>query len=270
MVMAAAVAVGGGGGGTPTPDTVPWGIARVGGGQTGATGRAFVIDSRVDLDHPDLNVNTSLSRSFTSERSADDGNGHGTHVAGTIAAIANNGGVIGMAAGPEVVAVKVLTRSGSGSTRGVIAGVDYVVQTGRIGDVANMSLGGGISTALDNAVINAASGGVKFVLAAGNEGSDANTSSPGRANGSNVYTVSAFAENNDAFASFSNFGNPPVDYAEPGVSILSTYKGGGYATLSGTSMAAPHLAALLLLGPVRSGGTVNGDRDNTPDTIGIR
>ena len=251
-------------------ETTPWGIARVGGGQTGATGRAFVIDSGVDLDHPDLNVNTGMSRSFTREKNADDGNGHGTHVAGTIAAIANNNiGVVGVAAGAEIVAVKVLTRSGSGSNSGVIAGVDYVAQVGRAGDIANMSLGGGVSTVLDNAVINAAAGGVKFILAAGNESDDADNHSPARANGPNVFTVSSFAQG-DNWSSFSNFGNPPVDYAEPGSSIYSTYKGGGYATLSGTSMAAPHLAGLLLLGPVRSGGTVKGDPDGNPDTIGIR
>ena len=259
---------GGDGGGGSTTETTPWGVARVGGGLSGATGRAFVIDSGVDLDHPDLNVNTSMSRSFTSERSADDGNGHGTHVAGTIAAIRGNGGLYGVAAGAEVVAVKVLTRSGSGSTSGVIAGVDYVAQVGRSGDVANMSLGGGVSTTLDNAVIAAAATGVKFVLAAGNEAQNANNSSPARANGPNVYTVSSFAQG-DNWSSFSNYGNPPVDYAAPGSSILSTYAGGGYATLSGTSMAAPHIAGLLLLGPIRSGGTVNGDPDGNPDTIGI-
>ena len=255
-------------GGGDTTETTPWGVARVGGGLTGATGRAFVIDSGVDLDHPDLNVNTSMSRSFTSERNADDGNGHGTHVAGTIAAIRGNGGLYGVAAGAEVVAVKVLTRSGSGSNSGVIAGVDYVAQVGRAGDVANMSLGGGVSTTLDNAVVAAAATGVRFVLAAGNSATDANTSSPARANGTNVYTVSSFAQG-DNWSSFSNYGNPPVDYAAPGSSILSTYKGGGYATLSGTSMAAPHIAGLLLLGPIRSGGTVNGDPDGKPDTIGI-
>ena len=259
---------GDGGGGGDTTETTPWGVARVGGGLTGATGRAFVIDTGVDLDHPDLNVNVGMSRSFTSERDANDGNGHGTHVAGTIAAIRGNGGLYGVAAGAEVVAIKVLTRSGSGSTSGVIAGVDYVASVGRAGDVANMSLGGGVSTTLDNAVISAAATGVKFALAAGNEASHADTSSPGRANGPNIYTVSSFAQG-DKWSSFSNFGNPPVDFAGPGSSILSTYLNGGYATLSGTSMATPHIAGLLLLGPLRSGGTVSGDPDGNPDTIAI-
>jgi len=137
--------------------------------------------------------------------------------------------------------------------------------------VANMSLGGGPSTALDQAVINAAATGVKFVLAAGNESNDVSGHSPARANGPNVYTVSAFGRTSnggDIWASFSNFG-VGIDRAEPGVSILSTYKGGGYATLSGTSMAAPHLAGLLLLGAVKDDGAVPGDPDTTHEQIGV-
>lgn len=252
---------------TQPAQSTPWGIARVGARNYTGTGRAFVIDSGIDLDHPDLNVDTGLSRSFTSERTADDGNGHGTHVAGTIAARNNSIGAIGVAAGARVVAIKVLTSSGSGSTSGVIAGVDYVAATANSSDVANMSLGGGISQALDDAVVAAASKGIPFVLAAGNDGANANNSSPARANGANVYTVSAFS-NGDRWASFSNFANPPIDWAEPGVSIYSTYRGGGYATLSGTSMAAPHLAGILLAGSVVADGTVIGDPDGIADRIG--
>ncbi len=256
------------GGGTTSNQVTPWGIARVGSVNYTGSGRAFVIDSGIDLDHPDLNVNTSLSRTFTTERNADDGNGHGTHVAGTIAAKNNATGVVGVAAGAQVVAVKVLTRSGSGSNSGVIAGVDYVGATANANDVANMSLGGGISQALDDAVVRAAANsGAAFTLAAGNETDNANNHSPARANGTNVYTVSAFAKG-DTWASFSNYGNPPIDWAEPGVSIYSTYKGGGYATLSGTSMAAPHLAGILLAGNVASDGTVIGDPDGMADRIG--
>jgi subtilisin family serine protease len=202
------------------------------------------------------------------ETSPDDLNGHGSHVSGTIAAKDNTIGVIGVAPGAPVVAVRVLDRRGSGSNSGVIAGVDYVAQNGRAGDVANMSLGGSVSTALDTAVVNAAATGVRFALAAGNESDDANNHSPARANGNNIYTVSAFAQG-DKWASFSNYGNPPVDYAEPGVSIKSTWKDGGYNTISGTSMATPHLAGLLLAGSIRSGGTVIGDPDGNADTIGV-
>ncbi len=256
------------GGGSGPAQTKPWGIERVGGGQTGATGRALVIDTGVDLDHPDLNVNAGLSVNFTRDKNADDGNGHGTHVAGTIAAIDNSIGVIGVAPGVEVIGIKVLDRRGSGSTSGVIAGIEYAASIANSNDVANMSLGGGFSQALNEAVVSAAQGGLEFALAAGNESTSATTKSPASANHANIYTISSFAQG-DNWSSFSNYGNPPVDYAEPGSGILSTYKDGGYATLSGTSMASPHAAGLLLLGSIRSGGTVNGDPDGTPDTIGI-
>jgi subtilisin family serine protease len=200
-----------------------------------------------------------------SNQSPDDQNGHGTHVAGTIAAIDNNIGSLGVAPGSLVVAVRVLDRRGSGTTSGVIAGIDYVAANGNNGDVANMSLGGGVSTSLDNAVIAAASTGIKFVLAAGNESDDANNHSPARANGNNVYTISAM-NSSDNWASFSNYGSP-VDFCAPGVSVYSTWKGDGYNTISGTSMAAPHAAGVLLLGNASTDGTVNGDPDGSPDPI---
>jgi subtilisin family serine protease len=253
---------------TQPAQTVPWGITRVRGGAAGTFATAWVIDSGIDLDHPDLRVDVTRSRSFVNDSSPEDANGHGTHVAGTIAAIDNTIGVIGVAPGATVVAVRVLDRRGSGSTSGVIAGVDYVAANGRAGDVANMSLGGGVSTSLDQAVINAAATGIRFTLAAGNESTSATTSSPARANGANIYTVSSFATG-DNWSSFSNYGNPPVDFAEPGSSIRSTYLSGGYATLSGTSMAAPHLAGILLQGNVANGGIVNFDPDGNPDTIGV-
>ncbi|HAU22649.1 MAG TPA: peptidase S8 [Erythrobacter sp.] len=261
---------GGGDGGSTSEQSTPWGIARVGGAADGTGKTAWVIDSGIDLDHPDLNVDRGRSVDFTgSRKGADDENGHGTHVAGTIAAIDNNFGVVGVAAGATVVAVRVLDRRGSGSYSGVIAGIDYVAANGNAGDVANMSLGGSYSQALNDAVVAAAAGGVKFVLAAGNDGRDADNYSPASANGNNIYTVSAFS-NGDNWASFSNYGNPPVDYAEPGVSIESTWKSGGYNTISGTSMAAPHLAGILALGNAGNGGVVNGDPDGNPDTIGVR
>ena len=265
--------------GKPAPtqpaQQTPWGVTRVNGGAGVTTnGRAWVIDSGIDLDHPDLNVNVGLSRNFVSrETSPDDLNGHGTHVAGTIGAKNDTKGVIGVVPGAEVVAVRVLNRRGSGSNSDVIAGVDYVAAQVRAGvaksaDVANMSLGGGVSTALDTAVKNAAATGIRFTLAAGNEADNANNHSPARAEGANIYTVSSFAQGN-SWSSFSNYGNPPIDWAEPGSSILSTYKDGGYATASGTSMAAPHLAGILLAGPVRADGTVPNDPDSTDDKIGV-
>ena len=263
--------------GAPPPESIPWGVTRVGGGSGTANGVAWVIDTGIDLDHPDLNVDAGRSRSFGRDSSPDDLNGHGTHVAGTIAAVDNSIGVIGVTPGATVIAIRVLERNGSGSNSGVIAGVDYVGEVGQAGDVANMSLGGGVSTALDQAVVGASNeNGVKFVLAAGNEADHANNHSPARANGPNVYTVSSFArglsptDTDDPWSGFSNYGNPPVDYAEPGSSIPSTYKNGGYATMSGTSMAAPHLAGILLDGPVRSVHTVDGDPSAPADPIGIK
>src|SRR5690606_17655679 len=119
--------------------------------------------------------------------------------------------------------------------------------------------------AVDDAII-AASKNVKFVLAAGNESANANNSSPARVNGAHIYTISAMTSS-DSWASFSNYGNPPVDYAAPGVSIKSTWKNGGYNIISGTSMASPHAAGVLLLGAARTDGTVKNDPDGNPDPI---
>tara|TARA_R100001369_G_scaffold21881_1_gene39674 strand:- start:50926 stop:52167 length:1242 start_codon:yes stop_codon:yes gene_type:complete len=263
--------------GTPDPGTgtgtqeTPYGILRVKGvsSYTG-TNVAWVVDTGIDIDHPDLNVDASRSfNAFTSGKDAgspDDGNGHGSHVAGTIAAINNTIGVIGVAPGATVIPVKVLDSRGSGSYSGVIAGVDYVGANAVSGDVANLSLGGPVSQALDDAILAASNKGIKFALAAGNESSDANNSSPARVNGANIVTISAM-DVNDRWASFSNFGNPPVDFAAPGVAVKSTWKGGGYNTISGTSMASPHAAGVLLLGTARTDGTVLNDPDGNPDAI---
>ncbi|MBB3861857.1 subtilisin family serine protease [Novosphingobium hassiacum] len=267
-----------GGGGGATSETTPVGITRVGGGlatYTG-TGRAFVIDSGVDLTHPDLVVSTTLSRNFVSrETSPNDLNGHGSHVAGTIAAKKGNSlGVVGVAPGATIIAVRVLDRRGSGAYSDVIAGVDYVATpgVGRPGDVANMSLGGPVSTDLDTAVINASnSSGVIFALAAGNETDDANNHSPARADGPNIYTIAA-VNASDTFASFSNYSviGDPVDFAEPGVSILSTWKDGGYNTISGTSMATPHMAGILLYGRPGTSGQSSAAPNGVRFPIGIK
>ncbi len=254
---------------TPVGQSIPWGITRVNGGVSGDGKIAWIIDTGIDLDHPDLTVSTSLGKSFVvGITSPDDDNGHGSHCAGIVAAKNNTIGVIGVAAGATVVPVKVLNKRGSGTYDAIIAGVNYVAATGKAGDVANMSLGGGLSTALNSAVETAAATGIKFALAAGNESTSATTKSPASADGTNIYTISAMATG-DLWASYSNFGNPPIDNCEPGSSIYSTYKGGGYATLSGTSMAAPHMAGLLLLGPIKSGGTVKNDPDGNADVIGV-
>jgi subtilisin family serine protease len=256
----------------PPEETTPEGISRVGGGTAYAgNGKAWIIDTGIDLDHPDLNVdveNGYLAPGIRSQVGFDDDNGHGSHCAGIVAAIDNEIGVVGVAAGAAVVPVKVLDRRGSGPYSTIIAGVDYVRANASTGDVANMSLGGGVYEPIDLAVQNLAASGVLVALAAGNESDDANNHSPARANGENIYTVSAM-DSNDNWASFSNYGNPPIDYCAPGVNILSTYKSGGYATMSGTSMAAPHVCGLLLVtgGNINSDGAVNGDPDGDPDPI---
>jgi hypothetical protein len=252
---------GGGDSGTTSPsEQIPWGVARVNGGVVRELGTAWVIDTGVDLDHPDLNVDTSRSRNFVSrgkDQGADDPDGHGTHVAGTIAAIDNDIGVIGVAAGATLVSVRVLGRNG-GTYSDVIAGVDYVGANGSSGDVANMSLGGGKSNALNNAVVTASSSGVVFVIAAGNSSAEAKNYSPASANGPNIVTVAASTQA-DGWASYSNYGTPdPVDWIAPGSGVLSTYKSGGYATLSGTSMAAPHVSGVILLGGCRIDGSIVG------------
>lgn len=256
----------------PTPDeTTPYGVPRVGGGAT-YTGSnvAWILDTGIDLDHPDLNVDANSSVAF-GQSSPEDGHGHGTHCAGTIAAIDNEIGVIGVAAGATVIAVRILDSRGYGLSSDCIAGVNYVAANGNPGDVANMSVGYPNESALDEAVVNAASTGIFFAVAAGNDGQsiyDAVQVSPGRANGTNLWTVSAM-DINDDFAYFSNYGYPTVDICGPGVDVYSCYLDGAYATMSGTSMATPHVAGVLLVtgGKPATDGTVNGDPDGYADPI---
>jgi subtilisin family serine protease len=227
--------------------TLPWGINKIGadlsstlaGNGSGAvTGvNAYVIDTGI-ASHSDLNVVRHVN--FAGGQNTDC-QGHGTHVAGTVGARDNTSYVVGVAPGVRLTGVKVLGCSGSGSTSGVIAGVDWVTANAVKPAAANMSLGGGASTALDNAVRNSASRGVFYALAAGNSGANACNSSPARAGaGTNngILTVAA-TDSLDREASWSNYGSC-VDIWAPGVSILSTSRSGGTTTMSGTSMASPH------------------------------
>ncbi|POY39261.1 peptidase S8 [Solitalea longa] len=249
---------------------VPWGVQRVGGSRNGIGKTAWVFDTGVDLTHKDLTIDQTLAKNFVDDGSdTQDYFGHGTHVAGIIAAKKNNSGVVGVAAGAKIVPIRILDFAGNGAVSWAIAGVNYVGSKAKKGDVANMSLVGPPSKCLDCAVSRAAAKGIKFVLAAGNTTEDANLFSPARVNGPNIYTISA-CDITDGLAWFSNYGNPPIDFAAPGFDILSTYLNGGYATISGTSMAAPHVAGILLFGPVKASGTVSNDADGTPDKIAHR
>jgi len=263
---------GGDTGGGSTGQQTPWGVTRVGGPDDGTGKTAWIIDTGIDLTQEDLNTSRNCHVNFVTrgKDSPSDGNGHGTHVAGTIAAINNNVDVVGVAANAFVCSVRVLDNSGSGTWEWVVNGVDYVAANGANGDVANMSLGGsGSNATLEKAVQDAAAKGIRFAIAAGNDGDDANNHTPARVNGTNIFTVSAIGSN-DCMPSWSNWGNPPVDFAAPGVSILSTKKGGGTTTMSGTSMATPHVAGLLLLGNLSTDGQACSDPDGNPDPIAHR
>ena len=219
-----------------------------------------VLDTGTNA-HPDLNVvhRVDCSAIFgpCTDNAGYDGHGHGTHVAGIAAALDNGYGVVGVAPGARVWSVKVLGDDGTGFLTSLIAGIDWV--TARAGeiDVVNMSLAGAFSnTSFDTAIANSVAAGITFVVAAGNDGIDAAAVSP--ANHPDVITVSAVADGDgaggwrgaffcrhdqtdDTLATFSNFG-PAVDIAAPGVCIRSTWRDGGYNTISGTSMASPQVA----------------------------
>ena len=251
------------------PRLITWNVNRVGYGDgTGKT--AWVIDTGIDFNHPDLNVDQTRSKSFINGvTSAADENGHGTHVAGIIGAKNNTFGVLGVASGGSLVSLRVLDKDGNGVLSSIIQALGYVNANGHAGDVVNMSLGeDSISTILDQQVQSTAERGIYVAIAAGNDKEPARNFSPGRANGANIFTVSAI-DSLDNFANFSNYGNDVVDFAAPGVRILSTYIGGKYAYMSGTSMAAPHLAGLLLLRGrnITTSGTAKNDPDGTPDPI---
>ncbi|MYR71854.1 MULTISPECIES: S8 family peptidase [unclassified Streptomyces] len=206
---------------------------------------AYVIDTGVRVTHEDFEGRaTSGFDAVDNDDDADDGNGHGTHVAGTIAGAAH-----GVAKKAKIVAVRVLDDSGSGTTEQVVAGIDWVTAHHEGPSVANMSLGGGADPALDAAVQKAIASGVTFGVAAGNESSDAGGGSPSRV--PEAITV-ASSTIDDQQSSFSNYGSV-VDIYAPGSNITSDWNDSddGTNTISGTSMATPHVvgaAAVYLAG----------------------
>lgn len=212
----------------------------------GAGVSAYIIDSGIDASHPDFGGRASSAfDAYGGDGS--DGNGHGTHVAGTIGSAA-----YGVAPAADLFGVKVLDDNGSGSYDDVIAGIDWVAANAGPNAVANLSLGGPVSPTLDEAVNSLAASGVFVAVAAGNEGQDAGNTSPGGAEG--VTTVGA-SDATDTAAPFSNHG-PSVDIYAPGVDVESTVPGGGTDSYDGTSMASPHVAGAAALYK-----SVNGDDD---------
>lgn len=254
--------------------TTPWGVDRVGADSawastTGDTVKVAVVDTGISTSHPDLVANLAGGfNAINPSKSHNDDNGHGSHVAGIIGASVNTIGVVGAAPDVDLYAIKVLGRSGSGWVSDIIEGIQWAVDHDI--DVINMSLGAsGYSSAFDLACQQALDAGVTIVAAAGNSGPDMGTVEyPAAFDG--VLGVSA-TDSSDAIAWFSSRGEG-VDLAAPGVGILSTYKGSAYATMSGTSMASPHVAgvvALVLTTPVGSDDT---DADGTwdPAEVGTR
>jgi aqualysin 1 len=232
-----------------TQNNPPWGLDRIGQRDlplnavysyttTGAGVHAYIIDTGIRSTHTQFTGRIGNGAGFVNDgQGTNDCNGHGTHVAGTV-----GGTTYGVAKQVTLHAVRVLSCSGSGSTSGVIAGVNWVTANHIDPAVANMSLGGGISTSLDTAVNNSINAGVTYAIAAGNSNTNAANSSPARV--AAAITVGS-STRTDARSSFSNFGSV-VDIFAPGSSILSAYhtSNSATATLSGTSMAAPHVAGV--------------------------
>lgn len=250
-----------------------------------------ILDTGIDIDHPDLNVFKYVfctnqgpvnAKCFPGDTGADDVNGHGSHVAGTAAAIDNTSGVVGVAPGARLWGIKVLDDTGNGTGSHILAGVDYVKANAGDIEVANMSLSGiGTFMALDDAIDSAVAAGVVFTLSAGNDSTDVVNVFPG--GNPNAITVSALAdfdgksgglgsgsisfgapasctENvDDSLVCFSNYGTG-VDIMAPGLNIRSTLPGGGHGLKSGTSQASPHVAGAaalyLLQNPGASPATV--------------
>lgn len=239
---------------TQPAQVLPWGINRIDAeyawpaGYQGSGVKVAVVDTGIDKTHPDLAAHIAGGVNFvpkSARRPPDpnawnDDNGHGTHVAGIIGALDNTIGVVGVAPDCRLYAVKVLNKNGSGYVSWIISGLTWCINNGM--QVVNMSLGTTVDVpSLHEACDQAAAAGIKLVAAAGNDGGPVNYP----AAYSSVIAVAA-TDRYDARPYWSSYG-PEIFVAAPGVSIYSTYKGSNYATMSGTSMAAPHVTGTLAL-----------------------
>jgi subtilisin family serine protease len=232
------------------PTGEPWGIDRIDQralplsrtytyNNNGAGVTVYVIDTGIQTSHSQFGGRAAVTLDVIGDgRNGQDCNGHGTHVAGTI-----GGSTYGVAKGVNLRAVRVLNCSGSGSTSGIISALNSLAGNHAARSVANMSLGGGFSSALNNASTNMINSGVYLAVAAGNSNANACNTSP--ASTPAAYTVAA-SDRTDRKASFSNFGSCVDGYA-PGVAILSAWLNNGTNTISGTSMASPHVAGVAAL-----------------------
>lgn len=260
-------------------------------GPDGANVDIAVIDTGISLSHPDLNVYRNVTF-VNGTVNGDDDMGHGSHVAGVSAAKDNDMGIVGIAPGARLWALKVCDELGECDILDQIEGIEYAIQHADEIDVINLSLENPNSPSLNKVIDEAVKAGLTVVAAAGNYGEDASNTTP--ANNPNVITVSAIADtdgvcggigpgvpedvagepmNDDTFAYFSNFG-PPVQIAAPGVGILSTLNGTGYGVDSGTSMAAPHVTGAAALFKIENPDSTPQeirnmilDSSSTPDTV---
>ncbi len=267
------------------PQLTSIGVAKAKGSANGAGKVIYIIDTGVDPNHPDLDVDRSRSANFITRDyfniqtftnpGLNDYCGHGTACAGFAAAKNNGNGVIGVAAGAKVVGVKVLYQDptqgntfngGIGSYADIISGVDYVAAIASPGQVCNLSLGGPKFIALNNAVINLANKGVYVTIAAGNNAINTANVSPASTNHPRVFTVSAI-NNDNTFAAYSNFG-ADVDYTQVGLGVSTLPFRRIIFGIEGTSFAAPILAGILAITttPGTNGSALN-DPDGNPDPI---
>ncbi|WP_096188791.1 S8 family peptidase [Evansella halocellulosilytica] len=236
--------------------TTPWGITRVQApdahqmGYSGNGVKVAILDTGIDASHPDLQANVQGGYSVFSDSANNnpfyDGDGHGTHVAGTVAAANNGGGVLGVSHQADLYAVKVLDNNGGGSYSGIAQGIEWSINNDM--DIINMSLGGSAHSSILEAYSNLAyNEGILVVAAAGNSGNawgiGDTVAYPAKYD--SVIAVAATDQNNNR-ASFSSHG-PAVELSAPGVNVLSTVPGNGHQSYNGTSMASPHVAGVAAL-----------------------